>query len=81
MSTKEENRKRINSWLGAAMRAKRIDADVSQSGLAHEIGVDQTYVSRMESGIKPISVPMLFDICKAIDTSAAELISQIEKHA
>jgi len=80
MSSKEEDRKRVNCWLGAAVRAKRIEANVSQSELADEIGADQAYVSRMESGIKPISVSMLLEICKVINTSAAELLQQVERH-
>jgi transcriptional regulator with XRE-family HTH domain len=60
--------------LARNMRALRLAKEMSQEELAHQAGIDRTYVSDLERKIYAASVDMLDALAKALDTRAADLI-------
>ena len=55
--------------FGKTVRALRHDKDFSQEKLAALIGIDQSYLGRIERGEKNISLLMLYQISKALNVS------------
>jgi len=60
--------------LGAFLRQVRRDANLTQAALAEAIGVDQTYVSKIERGISSPSWKYLIGFANALRTSPIELL-------
>ena len=54
-------------------------AGVSQEQLAKQVGWDQTYVSKIERGVRRVDVVELIGICDAIDINAADFMITLLK--
>jgi transcriptional regulator with XRE-family HTH domain len=64
----------FNKRLGAAVRAKRILAGLSQDAVGMEISVTFQQVQKYERGVNRISVETLIKIAKAINATPQGLI-------
>jgi transcriptional regulator with XRE-family HTH domain len=62
--------------LARNMRALRLAKDMSQEELAHQAGIDRTYVSDLERKVYAASVDMLDALAKVLGTRAADLIDE-----
>ena len=60
--------------IGARIRQLRERAGVSQEALAAEAGIDRSYMSGVERGIRNFSVLKLQAIAKALKVSVRELV-------
>lgn len=60
--------------LGAFLRQVRRDANLTQAAVAEAIGVDQTYVSKIERGISSPSWKYLIGFANVLGTSPIELL-------
>lgn len=60
--------------LGAFLRKLRRDANLTQAWVAETIGVDQTYVSKIERGISSPSWKYLAGFATALGASPIELL-------
>lgn len=49
------------------LREKRLALKITQTNLAKEVGITQTFMSEIENGRKTPSVDVLFKICNALD--------------
>lgn len=56
------------------VRAKRKAVGLSQEELAHEAGVDRTYVSQVERELRNLTISVLARIAKALKTSPDKLL-------
>jgi transcriptional regulator with XRE-family HTH domain len=56
------------------VRALRKPAGLSQEGLAHEAGVDRTYVSQVERRQRNVTIVVLARLAKALGTTADRLL-------
>lgn len=65
--------------LMALLKQKRQDQGVTQDDLAKKIGLDQTFVSKYETGERRLDVIELRRVCEALDTDFIEFISEFEK--
>lgn len=65
--------------LGALLRQHRNAAGMAQDDLATELGIDRKHISRIESGIKPVSVARLLELCRTLETDCGNLISELEE--
>ncbi len=52
-----------------------------QAQLAQVTGLDQTYISLLERGLRQPTLPTLYRLCKALDIPLDELIKKIESQA
>jgi transcriptional regulator with XRE-family HTH domain len=65
--------------LIALLKQKRQDQGVTQDDLAKKIGLDQTFVSKYETGERRLDVIELRRVCEALDMDFIEFISEFEK--
>ncbi|MES2893632.1 MAG: helix-turn-helix transcriptional regulator [Bacteroidota bacterium] len=61
------------------LREKREDKQITQADLAELIGVDQTIISKIENRERRLDVIELRMICKAMDYSFIDFISELEQ--
>jgi transcriptional regulator with XRE-family HTH domain len=60
--------------LGARIRELRTSRGWSQEHLAHVVGVDRTYQSDVERGMRNFGVLLVFDYAKALKVAAEDLL-------
>jgi transcriptional regulator with XRE-family HTH domain len=65
--------------LGKELRTARLAAGLTQEQLAYRAGVDRSYISQLERGLKSPTVDMLLRLCKALGASASRIIGRIER--
>lgn len=63
------------------LRRLRVARELSQDGLAHEAGVDRTYVGRLERAIENPTVGVLDRLADALGAPLAELFVVPERGA
>ena len=59
--------------LGQRIRAKRRELGLSQEGLAHEAGLDRSYVGRIERGEHNLTFIALIKLCRAMRCDVAAM--------
>lgn len=60
--------------LGKSLRRKREELGISQEYLAQLLYRDQTSISKMEKGLRQISVIDFLHWCKALDLSLSDVV-------
>ena len=60
--------------LGAAIRARRKEAMLSQEALADLAGIDRSHMGKIERGERNVSLLNLLRIARALDTEPSELL-------
>jgi transcriptional regulator with XRE-family HTH domain len=61
------------------LKRLRKSSGLSQESLAEECGIDRTYVSLLERGLRQPSLLMLIRLCRPLKVSLVELAAEIEK--
>jgi len=62
--------------FGARLRKLRIQAGMTQSGLASKVNIDSTYLSKMESGVKsPPSQKVVLRLAEVLNVGKDELLT------
>lgn len=61
--------------FGAAVRQRRLALGLSQEALAHEAGIDRSYMSSVERGGQNVGLVLAAQIARALDIKFAELVS------
>jgi transcriptional regulator with XRE-family HTH domain len=56
------------------VRLRRKAAGLSQEELAHEAGVDRTYVSQVERRLRNVTIVVLARLARALGTTADQLL-------
>lgn len=65
--------------LGVALVAARERAGLTQEGVGHEAGLDRTYVSGVERGVRNSTIYSLRRLAQALRVSLAALIQDAER--
>lgn len=60
--------------LGDAIRALRVEKNISQEALALQAGIDRSYLGRVERGDNNVAVLTMVRIAHALDLTVAELM-------
>jgi transcriptional regulator with XRE-family HTH domain len=68
----------VYARIGAAIRARRDGADLTQASLAEMTGLKRTSITNIESGGQAITLVQLMDVARALGTDAAQLIKEAE---
>ncbi|MGQ3144727.1 MULTISPECIES: helix-turn-helix transcriptional regulator [unclassified Sphingopyxis] len=63
--------------LGKRIRARRSELGLSQEGLAHEAGLDRSYVGRIERGEHNLTFIALVRLCRAMKCDVAALTHDV----
>ncbi|MEZ5785701.1 MAG: helix-turn-helix transcriptional regulator [Xanthobacteraceae bacterium] len=64
----------IREVFARNLRKARNARRLSQEALAHEAGVDRTYVSALERGVYNATIVMVAKLAKALDVEPSELL-------
>ena len=67
--------------LGEELQKARNAAKMTQEQLSFAAEIDRTYVSQLENNKKSPTVEVFLRICRALGTSASEIIARVEKSA
>lgn len=65
--------------LGRALRELRDRTGITQGELAARMGIDLTYISRIERGKRGIRWHTAMRLTRALDTTVSDLASEVEK--
>ena len=69
----------IGHIFGAVLQRHRLSQHISQEELAFQAGVDRTFVSRLERGVRQPTITTLIGIGQALGVPAADLLRETEK--
>lgn len=61
--------------FGAAVREKRLAMGLSQEALAHEAGIDRSYMSSVERGGQNVGLVLAAQIARALGMPLTDLIA------
>jgi transcriptional regulator with XRE-family HTH domain len=65
--------------LGAEVRERRHQRNLTQEELAHQSGVHVNALKKLESGISNSQILTLFEIAAGLKMPLAELIAEVER--
>lgn len=66
----------IRKTMGANLRRIRLQAKLSQEELADRAGIDRTYMSGLERGLRNPSLLVMERIAQALGASIADLVTE-----
>ena len=66
--------------FGAVLRARRLEANLTQEHLAFEADIQRVYVSKLELGQAQPTLAMLLTLARALDCTASDLVAAVEQH-
>jgi transcriptional regulator with XRE-family HTH domain len=69
----------IREVLARNLRKARHDKKLSQEALAHEAGVDRTYISALERGVYSATIDMVDKLARVLDIEASALLHRSPK--
>ena len=64
----------LRAIFAANLRQRRLACGLSQERLAHEAGIDRTYVSALERGLYSPTIDMLERLAQVLGTDAYRLL-------
>jgi transcriptional regulator with XRE-family HTH domain len=65
--------------FGVVLRARRLEANLTQEHLAFEAEIQRVHVSKLELGQAQPTLAMLLILAKALDCTASELVAEVEE--
>lgn len=68
----------LEEAFGMVVRRKRAELRISQEELAHQAGLDRTYVSAIERALYNPSLATVFAIAKAVGERPNALVEEVE---
>jgi transcriptional regulator with XRE-family HTH domain len=72
------NEKLLQKCFGDVLRRLRIKKGLSQEKLAGECGLDRTFISLLERGLRQPTISTLFKISAVLEIKNSSLIKEVE---
>ena len=69
----------IAEAFGIVLRRNREKIGLSQEELALNCGLDRTFISLLERGLRQPSLATVFNVADQLDLSGSELVRQVER--
>ena len=69
--------KRTAQAFGRLLRKRRMELGLTQYELAHQSGIDISFLSRMERGLTQPSIGTFLQLASAVDVSPVEWIGHL----
>lgn len=69
----------LESAISITLKELRNQTHLSQEKLAHQCGVDRTYISLLECGKRKPTLHILFKICNELNVQPSEFIKTVEE--
>jgi len=66
--------------FGAAVREFRVQLGLSQEALGFRCGLDRTYVSGIERGVRNPTVRIIYRLARGLETTGSELLRRTEEN-
>jgi transcriptional regulator with XRE-family HTH domain len=80
MATKKsEKEPTLAGTFGSAVRALREKAGLTQDKLAYQAEITPTYMSQIERGLKNVTLPILWNLARALRMKPSDLVRDTEK--
>ena len=70
---------RLKQVFGQELRKARKAVSISQEKLALQVGLDRTYISMLERGLRQPSLATIFRLCEALELDSVELIAKVKR--
>jgi len=70
--------KKLNELVGVALKQLRHEVGASQQELAFECGLDRTYISLLERGLRQPTIKTVFILSKALQIKPSQFVMKIE---
>ena len=64
--------------FGQVLKEYRAKLKISQEALALECGLDRTFISALERGLRQPSLKSLFKISRVLKVSPSQIVAQVE---
>ena len=74
----KKNRRHYSAFL-KVITSIRLSKKISQKQLAEKLGVNQSFVSKFESGERRLDLLELRQICSALDVLLVDFVKELEK--
>ena len=68
----------LREKFGKVLRDLRIESKLSQEKLAELSGLDRTYISLLERGLRQPTITTIFDLSTALNIPASTIIKAVE---
>jgi transcriptional regulator with XRE-family HTH domain len=68
----------IEEAFGKVLKKYRKESQMSQEFLALECGLDRTFISALERGLRQPSLKTLFKITSVLDVSPSQIVKEVE---
>ena len=69
----------LQTSFGTILRQLRVEKGLSQEALALESGLDRTFVSMLERGLRQPTLSSLFALAEALQIPASRIVKLTEK--
>lgn len=63
--------------LGRVLRSQRIQKGLSQEELAHRVGLDRTYISLLERGLRQPTLGTLVKLSQALEIQPEDFVAEL----
>ncbi len=71
-------KEKIQKLFGLRLRELRSKADISQEALADRCGLDRTYISGLERGVRNPSLTCIFRVANGLNIQIEELVKKYD---
>lgn len=78
MERDDNNKELLQTCFGKVLRQLRTNIGISQEKLALDVGLDRTYISLMERGLRMPTLYTVFLLAERLDVSVTEIVSGVE---
>ena len=65
--------------FGQVLKRYRLQAKISQEALALECGLDRTFISALERGIRQPSLRSLFKVSKTLNVNPDQIVKDVDE--
>ena len=69
---------RLENAFGQVLRGYRKRINISQEALALECGLDRTFLSALERGVRQPSLKSLFKIANVLKVQPSQIVAEVE---
>lgn len=78
MERDDNSKELLQTCFGQILRQLRNKVGISQEKLALDVGLDRTYISLMERGLRMPTLYTIFVLAERLDISVTEIVAGVE---
>ncbi len=74
-----DDSEKLRTCFAAELRSRRIAAQMSQEDLAAKAGLEQSYISLLERGVRSPGLDVFVRLSRALEIKSTTFLARIEK--